>query len=136
MHDTSTGILGNKLGSEDLEAAIGASLLEEAKKRLIALADEGFSLELLKDGVSLDLALLDDVGKTVLHAHVHFRSLVVLPAHVVHCRVNSESQVARQSPWRGCPSDEVCFLTVLNDGERDDNCGIRYFFVVRAGLEI
>jgi len=53
MNDTGTGVFGNPRGTEHLEAAIGSSLLKEAKEWLVALADKGFSLELLKNGVTI-----------------------------------------------------------------------------------
>lgn len=136
VDDTRTSVLGHKAGTEHLEASVGTPLLEETEEWLILLTNEGGSLELFKDCVALDLALLDNVGKTILHANVNFLSLLVLPANVVECRIDSQSQVTWKGPWRGRPSDKVRLLIIFEDWESDDDGGVRNFLVVGASLEV
>ena len=90
MHNTRTGIFRNPGSTEDLEAAIGAPALEEIEQRFVLLADDRGTLELLENGVPLDLALLEDIVEAALHADVHLLSRVVLEAHIVECGVDSQ----------------------------------------------
>mmetsp|Transcript_26727 Transcript_26727/g.33313 ORF Transcript_26727/g.33313 Transcript_26727/m.33313 type:complete len:503 (-) Transcript_26727:26-1534(-) len=136
VHDTRTRVLGHEGGAQHLEAAVGGPALEEVEEWLVALAHKGLALELLQDGVALDLALLEDVVEAALHADVDLLRRVVLPAHVVERRVDSESEVAGQGPRRGRPSNEVGLLPVLKHGERDDNGGGGHLLIVGTGLEV
>ena len=110
VDNTSTCVFGDEVTGKDLEAAISAPLLEEGEEGLVALANDGLTLELLKDFVRLDLTLLADVIETCLHADVDFLSSVVLEFAVVHLGVHTEGQVGGQGPGSGRPSNEVCWV--------------------------
>ena len=113
MNDTRTSVLGDELGTEDLEAAIVPSFLEKGKERLILFADKSLSFERFKDSVVLDISLFKNVLQSILHTDVHLLVLVVLPTYVVQCRVHSDCHIARQGPWCRGPRNEVCLLTVF-----------------------
>ena len=136
MNDTSTCVFGDEGGAKHLEASIVGPVLEKVKQGFIAFANNCLSFELLKDFVSFDFSLLNDVVETAFHADVNFLSRGVLPAHIVQGRVNCQSQVAWECPGSGCPGDEVCLLTILKNRKCDDNCGIRNVLVVGASLEV
>ena len=136
VNNASTSVLRDEFSAEDLEAAVGSPFLEEGEQGLILLADESLTLECVEDGVVLDHCLLEDVLESVLHADVHLLCLVVLPANVVHGRVDGDCHIAGQGPRRRGPSNEVRLLTVVENGERDDDRGVGHVFVVGAGLKV
>ena len=136
VNNASTSVLRDEFGAEDLEAAIGSSFLEEGKQGLILLANKSLTLECVEDGVVLDHCLLEDVLESIFHADVHLLSLVVLPANVVHGRVDGNCHIAGQGPRRCGPGNEVRLLTVVENGERDDDRGVWHVFVVGAGLKV
>ena len=84
----------------------------------------------------LDHRLLENVLKSILHADVNLLSLVVLPANVVHGGVDGDCHIAGQGPRRRGPSNEVRLLTVVENGERDDDRGVWHVFVVRASFKV
>ncbi len=88
VNDTCTSVFGDECSSEDLEAAIGSSVFEESKERLVAFANDSLSFECFKDFVALDFALLENIVETALHADVDFLSRCVLPTDVLEIWVD------------------------------------------------
>lgn len=107
VNNTGTSVLSDKATTKNLEAAISSSLLEIGEQRLVFLANKLLTLELLKDRVSLDFALLEDVLQASLHADVDLLSGGVLEAAVVHLGVDGEGKIGWEGPGGGRPSDEV-----------------------------
>lgn len=133
---SSTGVLGDPGSSEHLEATVFPTAFEEFEEWFVALADECLSLELLKDLVALNLALLDDIVETIFHADVDLFSRGVLPPDVVKGGVDSQGQVRGKGPRRGSPSHEMSLLSVLKNWEGDDDGGIRDILVIGTSFEV
>lgn len=83
VNDTCTSVFGDERSTKDLEAAIGGSVFEESKERLVAFANESLSFECFKDFMALDFALFKDIVETAFHADVDFLGGCVLPAAVL-----------------------------------------------------
>ena len=125
VDDTSTSAFSDEAGTEDLEAAISSSFLEEVEQGLVALSNDCSSFELFKDGMLLDLALLEHVVKTIFHTDVDLFCGWVLPAHVVELWVDCQGQVAWKRPRCRGPSNEVRLLLIFKHWESDDNSRVK-----------
>jgi len=106
MDDTSTGIFGNEVTSDDTETPSRFPVFKEIEQRLVGGAYQLLSLKSGQDLVFGNLSLLGDyVIHSTLQADVFNVVLQVLKLHVLKGRVDGTRQVRRQSPGGGGPGN-------------------------------
>ena len=136
VHNTGTSIFGNKLGSQNSEAAGLSLFLEEGEHGLVLSSNEVLTLEVLKNLSVRNFGLLGDIGQSLLHANVDLLSGGVHKLDVVVVGVHCEGQVGGKGPWGGGPCNQVSSFLVVQDRESHDDSRVIHILVVGTGLEV
>jgi hypothetical protein len=108
---------------------------EVREKRLILLAVEILALHLGDDLDLLDVALLLNLLEEAFEANVGLALFLVEEFDVLELRVHCASQVGRQRPGSGSPSDQAD-IGLVNQRESYYNSGVLHVFVVLTRLEV
>ena len=150
VNDTGTVLGGNIVARNYAESTIGR--LNPRENLLVAHIEKVFASVFGNDSVRNNLvtvlvflewkfcALRIQVSVYPFLCHYHGNRLAIIHIIGANCNIfnlaaNAECCVRRQSPWRGCPSDEIRFSPAshfglrVNDCELSGNCGVLYIAV-------